>query len=190
MRSRLHSVLWRFEREKWLKELSILYDMNMLFASSIDLKETLNTVFYNILNVIQAEAGSIFLVDEKTNTLVCRICQGPKDITGITVPFGTGIVGYVAQSRQIDVTTDVKRDRRHFPQIDEQSGFVTKSMISVPLISKDEVLGVIQVINKKGGKSFSQEDVNLLQSLSSGGSPGAPKCALCPTLAARRTYPQ
>jgi putative methionine-R-sulfoxide reductase with GAF domain len=47
------------------------------------------------------------------------------------VPFGAGIVGYVAQSRQVDVTTDVKRDRRHFPQIDEQSGFVTKSMISV-----------------------------------------------------------
>lgn len=156
------------EREKWLKELSILYDMNMLFASSIDLRETLNTVFYNILNAIQAEAGSIFLVDEKTNTLVCRICQGPKDITGATVPFGAGIVGYVAQSRQIDVTTDVKRDRRHFPQIDEQSGFVTKSMISVPLISKDEVLGVIQVVNKKGGKKFSQEDVTLLQSLSSG----------------------
>ncbi len=156
------------EREKWLKELSILYDMNLLFASSIDLRETLNTVFYNILNIIQAEAGSIFLMDDKTNALVCRICQGPKDITGVTVPFGAGIVGYVAQSRQVDVTTDVKRDRRHFPQIDEQSGFVTKSMISVPLISKDEVLGVIQVINKKGGKTFSQEDVNLLQSLSSG----------------------
>ena len=156
------------EREKWLKELSILYDMNLLFASSIDLKETLNTVFYNILNVIQAEAGSIFLVDEKNNTLVCRICQGPKDITGVCIPFGTGIVGHVAKTRQVDVTTDVKRDRRHFTRIDEQSGFVTKSMISMPLISKDEVLGVIQVINKKGEKSFSQDDVNLLQSLSSG----------------------
>ncbi len=156
------------EREKWLKELSILYDMNLLFASSIDLKETLNTVFYNILNVIQAEAGSIFLVGEPNNTLVCRICQGPKDITGISVPFGSGIVGHVAQSRQIDVTTDVKRNKRHLTEIDKDSGFVTKSMISLPLISKDEVLGVIQVINKKSGKNFSQDDISLLQSLSSG----------------------
>jgi len=156
------------EREKWLKELSILYDMNLLFASSIDLRETLNTVFYNILNVIQAEAGSMFLVDEHTKTLVCRICQGPKDITGVFVPFGVGIVGHVAKTRQVDVTSDVKRDKRHFSQIDEQSGFITRSMVSVPLISRDDLLGVIQVINKKGGKTFSQEDVNLLQSLSSG----------------------
>ena len=156
------------EREKWLKELSILYEMNLNFASSIDLKETLNTVFYNILNVIQAEAGSIFLVDELSNTLVCRICQGPKDITGAHVPFGKGIVGHVAKTRMVDVTTDVKHDSRHYPDIDEQSGFVTRSMVSVPLISKDDLLGVMQVINKKGGKTFLQEDVNLLQSLSSG----------------------
>ncbi len=156
------------EREKWLKELSILYDMNLLFASSIDLKETLNTVFYNMLNVIQAEAGSIFLAEESSNTLVCRICQGPKNITGVHVPFGTGIVGHVAQTRQIDVTSDVKQDKRHFGLIDEQSGFQTKSMVSLPLVSNDELLGVIQVINKRGGKVFSQDDINLLQSLSSG----------------------
>ncbi len=156
------------EREKWLKELSILYDMNLLFASSIDLKETLHTIFYNILNVIQAEAGSIFLTEDQGNSLLCRICQGPKDITNIHIPFGTGIVGHVAQTRQVDVTTDVKHDRRHFTEVDEQSGFLTKSMVSVPLITNDMVLGVIQVINKKGGKRFSQDDVNLLQSLSSG----------------------
>ncbi len=156
------------EREKWLKELSILYDMNLLFASSIDLRETLNTVFYNILNVIQAEAGSIFLTEERTHTLVCRICQGPKDITGIHVPFGTGIVGHVAQTRKVDVTSNVKQDKRHFGLIDEQSGFHTKSMVSLPLVISDELLGVIQVINKRGGKVFSQDDINLLQSLSNG----------------------
>lgn len=158
------------EREKWLKELSILYDMNMLFASSLDLRETLNTVFYNILNVIQAEAGSIFLVEEHSNLLICRICQGPTDITGLKVPFGTGIVGHVAKTRQVDVTTDVKQNPHHFTGVDKQSGFVTKSMISMPLISKDDLLGVIQVINKKGSVNFSQDDVNLLQSLSSGAS--------------------
>jgi sigma-B regulation protein RsbU (phosphoserine phosphatase) len=156
------------EREKWIKELSILYDMNMLFASSIDLRETLNTVFYNILNVIQAEAGSIFLMDDYSHQLVCKVCQGPKDITGIKVPFGTGIVGHVAKTRQIDITHDVKQNPYHYSGVDLESGFVTKSMISVPLISKDEILGVIQVVNKKSGKVFSQDDVNLLQSLSSG----------------------
>ena len=84
------------------------------------------------------------------------------------MPIGTGIVGHVAKTGQIDVTTDVKHDIRHTPQVDEKSGFVTKSMVSVPLISKDKIIGVIQVLNKKGGKTFSRDDIHLLQSLSSG----------------------
>ena len=148
---------------------TLLNEMNLLFASSIDLNETLKTVFYNIVNVIRAEAGSIFLVEKSGDSLACKLCQGPKNILGMRVPIGAGIVGHVAKTRQIDVTTDVQRDERHYDQIDAQSGFVTKSMVSVPLISKGDVLGVIQVINKKSGQHFSKDDVNLLQALSSGG---------------------
>ncbi len=163
-------LLLILDKLKFQYEMStLLNEMNLLFASSINLDETLNTVFYNILNTIQAEAGSIFLLEESRNMLTCKICQGPKDILGIQVPVGTGIVGHVAETRQIDVTTDVKSDKRHYSQIDAQSGFVTKSMVSVPLISKGGVLGVIQVINKKGGQRFSKDDVNLLHALSSGG---------------------
>ncbi|PIE36509.1 hypothetical protein CSA56_00200 [candidate division KSB3 bacterium] len=158
------------EQEKWLKELSILYDMNLLFASSINLEETLNTILHNVLEVVGAEAGSIFLPDESEQTLVCGICQGPKDITGTRIPFGTGIVGYVAQTRQTEAIPDVKSDKRHYSRVDKQSGYLTKSMVSVPLISQGELLGVIQVINKKGEYVFSQDDVYLLQSLSNGAS--------------------
>ncbi len=156
------------EQEKWLKELSILYDMNLLFASSIKLEETLNTILYNILDVIEADAGSIFLLDDSDQALVCRICQGPTDITGSRIPCGAGFAGDVAKTHQTEVIPDVKRDNRHYTQIDEQTGYLTKSMISVPLISKDELLGVIQVINKKDDQLFSQDDVDLLQSLSNG----------------------
>ena len=147
---------------------TILNEMNLRFAASIELDETLETVFYNILGIIQAEAGSIFLVDRSQTALVCKICQGPKNILGIRVPFGTGIVGHVAKTRQIDVTSDVQHDERHNRTIDAKSGFVTQSMVSVPLISKDATIGVIQVINKKNGKAFSLDDINLLQALSSG----------------------
>ena len=162
-------LLLVLDKLKFQYELTtILNEVNLRFAASIDLDETLNTVFYNILNIIQAEAGSIFLVDPDKDVLVCKICQGPKNIQGVRIPIGTGIVGHVVKTRQIDVTTDVKHDRRHNPQIDERSGFVTKSMVSVPLISKDEAIGVIQVINKKGGKMFARDDIHLLQSLSNG----------------------
>ncbi len=146
----------------------ILNEINLRFASSIDLDETLDTVFHDILDLIQAEAGSIFLVDDHKNELACKICQGPKDITGIRVPFGTGIVGHVAKTRQLDVTPDVKHDKRHYRQVDKQSGFQTRSMVSVPLISKDELFGVIQVINKRTGMHFDQDDITLLKVLSNG----------------------
>lgn len=148
---------------------TLLNEINLRFASSIDLDETLNTVFYSILNVIQAEAGSIFLFEEpEADTLVCRICQGPKDITGLKLPIEKGIVGYVARTGQIDITEDVKTSDIHDEEVDKQTGFVTRSMISVPLVHKEHVLGVIQVINKKGGRLFSHDDISLLQSLSSG----------------------
>lgn len=147
---------------------AILNEMNLRFASSIDMNETLNTVFYNIVNIIQAEAGSIFLVDQGNHHLVCKISLGPKKILGMRVPMGSGIVGHVAQTRQVDVTEDVKQDKRHYSKIDEKSGFVTRSMVSVPLIAKNEVIGVIQIINKQSGQQFSQNDITLLQALSSG----------------------
>ncbi len=166
-----HDLLLVLDKLKFQYEMTfILNEINLQFASSINLDETLTIVFYNILNVIRAEAGSIFLVDENHQELICRVCQGPTDnsILGIRIPIGTGIVGHVAETRQIDITMDVKQDKRHYSQIDRKTGFVTRSMVSVPLISNDEMLGVIQVINKEHGKIFSQDDVNLLKALSNG----------------------
>jgi sigma-B regulation protein RsbU (phosphoserine phosphatase) len=148
---------------------TLLNEINLHFASSIDLSEILHTVFHNILNVIQAEAGSIFLFDDyQTDALVCRICQGPKDITGLRIPIEKGIVGHVARTGEIDVTENVKTRDIHDRDIDKKTGFMTRSMVSVPLAYKDHILGVIQVINKKDDQQFSQTDITLLQSLSSG----------------------
>lgn len=166
-----HDLLLILDKLKFQYEMAfILNEINLQFASSINLDETLAIVFYNILNIIRAEAGSIFLVDEHHQALICRVCQGPTDnsILGIRIPVGTGIVGHVAETRQIDITMDVKQDKRHYSQIDQKTGFVTRSILSVPLVSNDELLGVIQVINKEHGKNFSQEDVNLLKALCNG----------------------
>lgn len=166
---RQEDLLMILDKLKFQFEMSsILNEMNLRFASSIDMNETLNTVFFNIVNTIQAEAGSIFLVGQGSQHLICKMSMGPKKILGMRVPMGHGIVGHVAQTRQIDVTEDVKQDKRHYSKIDEQSGFLTRSMVSVPLIAKNEVIGVIQVINKEGGKRFSQDDITLLQALSNG----------------------
>ena len=148
----------------------ILNEMNLQFASSLNLDETLSIVFYNILNIIRAEAGSIFLMDDRKPELVCRICQGPKDssILGLRVPVGKGIVGNVAQTRAIDVTMNVQTDKRHFGQFDQKTGFVTRSMVSVPLIFNEELLGVVQVVNKEHGREFQQDDIHLLKALSNG----------------------
>ncbi len=165
------SLLLALDKLKFQYEMTfILNEMNFHFASSINLDETLAIVFCNIINIIRAEGGAIFLVDEETQDLVCKTYQGLMDysILGIRVPMGKGIVGHVAESREIDVTMDVNSDERHYRAVDEQSGFSTHSMVSVPLISNEEVMGVVQVVNKQGGNEFSAGDLNLLKSLSNG----------------------
>ena len=165
------SLLLILDKLKFQYEMTfVLNEMNFHFASSLNLDETLTIVFCNIINVIRAEGGSIFLVDDETQELVCRIYQGLRDysILGIRIPMGKGIVGHVAETRKLDVTMDVKSDERHYRAVDEQSGFVTRSMISVPLISNEELMGVIQVVNKQGGNEFSVDDINLLKTLSNG----------------------
>ena len=165
------SLLLVLDKLKFQYEMTfVLNEMNFHFASSINLDETLTLVFCNIINSIRAEGGSIFLVDEERRELVCKIYQGQEDhsILGIRVPIGKGIVGHVAESREIDVTMDVGNDKRHYREVDEQSGFKTRSMISVPLISNEVLMGVIQVVNKQGGNKFSVDDINLLKSLSNG----------------------
>jgi len=90
-----------------------------------------------------------------------------EELEQITLPLGQGIVGEVIRSGQTEFVADAQRDTRHFNRVDRDTGFVTRSMICVPLRVGDEIVGAIQVINRvQSGRvvtQFAPEDVKLLE---------------------------
>ena len=112
---------------------------------------------------MDAERTSLFLFDDKRQELWAKIAQGLDDSETIRFPIGVGIAGEVAKTRQGQNIPDAQTDPRFNAAIDKQTGYRTRSIFSLPLIGNNEsLIGVIPVLNKKGGKEFAQRDPSLL----------------------------
>jgi two-component system NtrC family sensor kinase len=106
------------------------------------------------------------LLDEESSELFFKAVIGPlsEKVKGLRVPRGQGISGWVAREGQRLLVPDVRKDPRFYPGIDEVTGFVTRSLLTVPLKVKGKVIGVIEAVNKVEGY-FEQADVALLSSM-------------------------
>jgi phosphoserine phosphatase RsbU/P len=105
-----------------------------------------------------ADRCSIWMVDEKTKELWTRVAHG---VSEIRIPEGTGLVGASIAGNETIVVNDTSSDPRFDRQIDKGSGYVTKSVLVIPLVSGDgNVIGALQALNKPGG--FADADVDLL----------------------------
>ena len=149
-----------------LEQLELLHEAGLEFASTLDSDELLARVFDRALDVLDAEAGSIWL--RKADVLVCEIARGPvrEKIEGIELPMGAGIVGDVALRGESELVADATDDPRFVHQVDDATGFATRSVATVPLKTKDDVLGALQVLNKRSGTGlFDEADLTLLEGL-------------------------
>lgn len=113
--------------------------------------------------VVDAEGGSILIARPDTQELVFRHSIGVKPVpVGTTVPWDKGIAGLVYQSGEPIVIDDLTRDARHFKEIDQMTDFLTRDMIAAPLRRWNrETIGVLEVLNKRGGR-FDENDLHLL----------------------------
>ncbi len=151
-----------------VEQLELLHEAGMEFASTLDLDELLARVFDRALDVVDAEAGSIWL--REGDTLTCQIARGPvgERIEGLELPMGAGIVGDVALRGEAELVADATHDQRFVHQVDEATGFATRSVATTPLKTKDDVLGALQVLNKRSGSGlFDESDLALLKGLAS-----------------------
>ena len=156
--------------QRELHYLSFSRDLTREFTqSSGGIKEVMTLIFTRVLEVLEAEAGSLWLTDEKSGTNICHLAEGAaKDrIIGLRLPIKTGIVGGVIANSQSDVMLNCGSDSRFNAEVDEKSRFKTESMICVPLTSNGVAFGAIQVINKKTGfqKRFAEEDRRLVEDM-------------------------
>ncbi|MBI2601478.1 MAG: GAF domain-containing protein [Deltaproteobacteria bacterium] len=143
----------------------MLLNVTNKMATSKGLEEALNTLVEITTSTIGAERGTIFLNDPLTGELYSRVAQGNLR-REIRILNSVGIAGWVFTNKKGVIISDPYKDKRFNKAIDERTGFKTKGILCVPLISlKNENLGVTQILNKIDGE-FTQIDLELLEAMS------------------------
>ncbi len=154
---------------------SLIDQMNYVLEISQNISENkpldilLSEIMESCKTLMNAEASSLMSYDETENKLIFRGATGGKgDIVKlINIELGEGIAGWVALNREPLLIEDCYKDPRFNPEFDKKSNFRTKSMICVPMIHKENLVGVIQVINKKNEGVFDERDLNIFRILAS-----------------------
>jgi signal transduction histidine kinase len=119
------------------------------------------------VQVLDATAGSILLIDESTRQLSFRAVVGPDEserLVGMQVPMGYGVIGWVAQNGKAALVDDVRKDPRFYRGIDQTTGLQTINVVAVPLLIKRQVMGVLELLNKTEGK-FNEDDLHVAETL-------------------------
>jgi signal transduction histidine kinase len=150
------------ETEKWARRLEGLNEVGHLLASTLDLNRLLDLTVQKAVDLLEAEAGSLLLVDEESGDLVFQVAVGVPDLTGTRLPAGTGIAGQVVRENRPVRVDDVRQDRHWYPEVDRRSHFVTRSLLCAPLTARGTVIGVLEVLNRRDGRPFDDEDERLL----------------------------
>ncbi|MBI3151218.1 MAG: GAF domain-containing protein [Chloroflexi bacterium] len=152
------------ETQQRAHQLSTLNEITRQLTSTLDLDPLLQNILENAVGILNCEAGSLFLVDDQTGELVFRVTVGPvaTNLIGKRLPPGTGIVGRAVQTHGPVIENEDQHSASRFKGVDQQTGFVSRSLMAVPLQVKDHVTGVIEVINRRDGLPFVQDDQTLL----------------------------
>ena len=124
-------------------------------------------ILYHAMAVISAEDGSLLLLDEETDELVFAVVHGDirGQLRGYRIGGDIGIAGWVATEGEALIVNNPRQDWRFSPQIDEAFGFVTRSILCVPMLTRGKLVGVIELLNKYNGTEFTAPDATLLSIL-------------------------
>jgi HD-GYP domain-containing protein (c-di-GMP phosphodiesterase class II) len=156
----------RKRHETHLDKLAGLVEVGKAMASERNLDRLLELLLGEVTKVMEADRSSLFLVDRERNELWSKIAQGLES-REIRLDIGRGIAGYVAQTGKTLNTQNAYADPRFNQETDLHTGYRTQSILCSPMLNKlNEVIGVIEVLNKRGGV-FTREDEELLLVFSS-----------------------
>jgi len=155
-------------QSKRLRQVELLLEVSRRMAAYDTLDEILTALIEVTTDELGAERGSLFLNDAETGELFSRVAQGALQ-REIRFLNHTGIAGHVFTTGEAVVIADAYADARFNRSIDEQTGFVTRNILCVPIKTfKGEIIGVSQMLNKRRGK-FSRGDLELLEALTTQG---------------------
>lgn len=159
---RYRSARSRLERTEKLFEVSVQLNANL------KKRELLQCIMDTSAEVIGTEASSILLIDPHTGELHFEVATGEmgEQVQEIRLKPGEGIAGHVAVTGEPVIVNDAAGDPRWSGRVSQRTGWVTRNMITVPVRNRGTVVGVLQLLNKQGGRPFTPEDESLLDKIS------------------------
>jgi signal transduction histidine kinase len=158
------SALRRAEQD--LSELHLLYEVGQALGSNLDLNSLLEDMKQRVPVVMGAERCSIMLLDEKSRELILTLRdEASGDTREFRIPMERGIAGWVATNGIGQIVNDVEQDPRWFDGVSRDVEFVTRSILCAPMRTGERIVGVMQVLNKRSGEPFTEQDLRLLTTL-------------------------
>jgi response regulator RpfG family c-di-GMP phosphodiesterase len=149
------------------KEMGDLLNISSSFSVSGDSRSLLKRLTDLAAESMNCEAASILLVNSREKVLEFMVATGEKGqhLETVTVPLGEGIAGWVAVHGSSQIVNDTRTDVRFTGKVDEESGFVTRQILAVPMRLEGETIGVIEVINTRDNRVLGDHDRRMLENI-------------------------
>jgi GAF domain-containing protein len=155
-----NSRLWNV-----IQSLNQLNSKVQIFSTAEELLEMIMDILSIALEAVNSENGSILLMDDETDELVFVAVKGIRqaELTDFRIPANVGIAGWVKNNMEAALVQDVRKDNRWISAVDQSIGFHTQSIMAVPLVFEDRILGVMEIVNSLKEDHFTDDDLSLLE---------------------------
>jgi two-component system sensor histidine kinase HydH len=165
--SKINEMIKGLNNDIYRRELSTLLKSSALINSSLHTNDVLNFAMKAAEEFMEAEASSVYELDTEKGHIIVRLARGEKggSLQFRRLKLGEGVAGWVIQNGEPIIVEDVRREEKFSDRFDKETGFTTRSLICVPLTIRGKEIGALQVINKKNGNPFTEEDKELLTAL-------------------------
>ncbi len=149
------------EEHNRLRNLENVWNVTNLLQTSRNLEEVLDTALTQAMRAVNAESGTIWLTGEDGDFLYPYLLHGPNigGMKGLKQKIGEGIAGWVTQNRKPQIVIDTSLDPRWTTWFDSHTGYATRSMICVPLVTTNSCIGSLQLLNKQDDTLFNENDL-------------------------------
>jgi signal transduction histidine kinase len=148
-------------------QLQRLLEVSRMLSSTLDLPTLLRIIIDVATELTDTEVASILLLDPKSGELYFVAASEGSNPESVLVPLEGSIAGWIVRHNQPLILDDVQSDGRHYTGVDNTTQFTTRTMLGVPLVTKERVIGALEAINKRGNATYTEQDVALLQALAS-----------------------
>jgi GAF domain-containing protein len=149
----------------------LLYELGSAFLAKTDLVELVPFVIAKCREALHAEGASILLLDRDRNEFYFPYVSDDNNagvgvLAQLRLPADRGIAGAAMRSGKSIIVADAQNDPNFYRNVDVETGAVTRNIIAVPLTSSHSAVGVLEVLNRRGGLAFDDDDLSLLGAVS------------------------